>query len=241
MTTAGSQQAASAQPGAGNEAGATQASVTEKVSEAIIRGIRQGTFVPGQHLVEPDLTRRLGISRGSLREAFKHLAADGIVTLTRFRGAYISNLDLQSVLDLLETLEPLAKLAARRAVINCTTQPLQAQIRSVAKQVEDAGRSGARALYLDRRRAFYDAMVELAGNRELARIMPLSRTDLFRVQLAAVQSSEQRLRHLLGYSQIAEAIAAQAPAAAEAAIARHFEGTRITLSELPQATFTEAV
>ena len=39
-------------------------SASDKVSEGIIRGIRSGAFVPGQHLVEPDLTRRPKPSHG---------------------------------------------------------------------------------------------------------------------------------------------------------------------------------
>ena len=39
-------------------------------------GIFQGQYAPGQRLVEADLTRELGISRGPLREALHRLAAD---------------------------------------------------------------------------------------------------------------------------------------------------------------------
>ena len=57
-----------------NEAGGGEAapSAIDIVTDAVSQGIRAGHFVPGQHLLEPDLTRRLGISRGSLREALKH-------------------------------------------------------------------------------------------------------------------------------------------------------------------------
>lgn len=106
----------------------TMESTTDRVAEAITSGIRAGIFVPGQHLLEPDLTRRLGISRGSLREGLKHLAAAGIVTLNRFRGAYISTLDRKSVLDLLDTLEPLCRLAARLAALNCGTAEARQRI-----------------------------------------------------------------------------------------------------------------
>jgi len=59
------------------------------VVDAIVSGIRLGRFVPGQKLVEADLTESIGVSRGPVREALKRLAAEGIVSLTRHRGAYI--------------------------------------------------------------------------------------------------------------------------------------------------------
>ena len=212
-------------------------SASDRVADAIIQGIRAGAFVPGQHLLEPDLTRRLGISRGSLREALKHLAAGGIVTLSRFRGAYISRLDRKSVLDLLDTLEPLARLAARLAAQHCDTVARQDRMREVAGQIAAAATSHNRARYLEQRRNFYAAMVDIGGNQELARTMPLTRTDLFRAQVETIQTERQRQRHASGYARIAKAVIERNPVAAERAVARHFAGTRETMEELPAEAF----
>lgn len=212
-------------------------SAAEKVSDAIIRGIRTGAFVPGQHLVEPDLTRRLGISRGSLREALKHLGAEGIVTLNRFRGAYIASLDKKAILDLLQTLEPLCSLAARLAAEHCDTPEKAQTVLDAASEIDDANRAKNRALYLERRRHFYSVIVQIGGNQELERAMPLTRTDLFRAQIEPVQSDKQRNRHASGYSKIAKAIADRNPAAAVRAVERHFAGTIQTIEELPGGTF----
>lgn len=213
------------------------ASATDKVTDAITRGIRAGTFVPGQHLLEPELTRRLAISRGSLREALKHLAAAGIVTLSRYRGAYIGRLDRKAVLDLLDVLEPLARLAARLAAEHCVSEENRARILQAAEALEHADKRGSRAAYLEQRKHFYDTMVEIGGNKELARTMPLSRTDLFRAQLETVQNDQQRSRHASGYSKIAQAIVDRDAAAADRAVKRHFDGTRKTMEELPNSAF----
>ena len=212
-------------------------SATDKVTEAITQGIRSGAFVPGQHLLEPDLTQRLGISRGSLRKALKHLAAAGIVTLNRFRGAYISTLDRQSVLDLLQVLEPLARLAARLAATNCGSEEERTRMLAAASRIERAGKVRDRSEYLEQRRRFYDTMIAISGNAELARVMPLSRTDLFRAQIESVQSEVDRRRHASGYSKIAKAIVAQDPGAADRAMHRHFRGTLETIHVLPAQAF----
>ncbi len=212
-------------------------SAVDKISDTIIRGIRSGAFVPGQHLLEPDLTRRLGISRGSLREALKHLAAAGIVTLNRFRGAYIAALDRKSMLDLLETLEPLARLAARLAAEHCDTQEKRDLLIAATAAIEDASRSRNRADYLEQRRQFYSALVDIGGNRELERAMPLSRTDLFRAQVETVQNEKQRQRHASGYGRIAKAVLERNSLAADRAVKRHFDGTRKTMAELTPDAF----
>lgn len=214
------------------------ASAADKVSGAIIRGIRSGAFVPGQHLVEPDLTRRLGISRGSLREALKHLAAAGIVTLNRFRGAYIATLDRDNVLDLLQTLEPLAKMAARLAAEKCDTPEKVKMMEDAAAAIEKASLSRNRGPYLEMRREFYSTLIRIGGNRELERAMPLTRTDLFRAQVEAIQSEKQRYRHASGYRRIANSVIARDARAAERAVQRHFSGTRETVAELPAEAFS---
>ena len=159
------------------------------------------------------------------------------MTLNRYRGAYIGVLDRKSVLDLLDTLEPLARLAARLAAEHCDTDDARARMRQTAEAIDHAGRRGTRVAYLEQRRHFYDTMVEIGGNRELARVMPLSRTDLFRAQLETVQTEQQRGRHAAGYIKIAQAIIDRDGAAADRAVKRHFDGTRKTMGELPAEAF----
>lgn len=209
-------------------------SASDRVADAILQDIRSGRLVPGQHLLEPELTGRLGISRGSLREALKHLSAAGIVNLNRFRGAYIATLDRKSVLDLLQTLEPLARLAARLAASNAQDSKLAKRLVATAKLLEDVHLSGRRGDYLNERRNFYDLLIEMGGNSELARAMPLSRTDLFRAQVETLQSEAQRRRHAEGYMKIAKAVIDRNPSAAEKAVADHFAGTRRTMDELSE-------
>lgn len=215
-------------------------SASDRVAEAILQDIRSGRLVPGQHLLEPELTGRLGISRGSLREALKHLAAAGIVDLNRFRGAYIAVLDRKAVLDLLDTLEPLARLAAKLAARHCTSDKAAQPLVKSAGILEELRVSGQRGSYLNERRRFYDIMVEMGGNMELARAMPLSRTDLFRAQVENRQSEPQRRRHAEGYAKIAEAVKARDESAADKAMADHFAGTRKTMAELPAEVFPSA-
>ena len=85
----------------------------EMVIRAITEGLYSGRYAPGQRLVEADLTREYGISRGSVREALSRLAADGIVTLNRHRGAQIRSLTRKEALDVLNLLEILVGI--RRA------------------------------------------------------------------------------------------------------------------------------
>lgn len=52
----------------------------ERALEAIRRAVTSGEFRPGDHLGEVQLASRLGISRGTVREALRHLQQEGLVT-----------------------------------------------------------------------------------------------------------------------------------------------------------------
>ncbi|WP_221793084.1 GntR family transcriptional regulator [Aquisediminimonas sediminicola] len=204
---------------------------TERVAEIIRQGIRTSQFVPGQHLVEIDLTQRLQISRSSLREALRHLNGDGIVSMGRYRGTHICRLDRRAIDDLLEVLEQLVSLAARRA----TKAPLEKR-RLLDAAVEASGKSlngvdnGNPMLV---RQTFYDTLFEISGNDELPRVTPLSRADLFRAQIRPYQSHEEQRKHAEGYGLIAQAVLSGDPVKAEAAVRAHFEATRQMVDRLP--------
>jgi DNA-binding GntR family transcriptional regulator len=210
---------------------------TEKVAEAIRLGIRTGQFVPGQHLVEAELTLRLQISRSSLREALRHLSGDGIVAIHRYRGAHIHRLSRREVRDLLEVLEQLVRLAARLGAASTLEKRdlMDAALEAARRHDEDGGHR----LYLSVRQAFYDALFEVAGNQELPRVTPLRRADLFRAQIRPYQTREQQQQHTDAYKLIAQTVIAGNVAAAEAAVGALFAQTHAMVDVLPDIAFEQ--
>src|ERR1700692_1699988 len=65
-----------------------QSQVVAKLREAIFSGI----FGPGEKLSEPALCRDLGVSRTSIREALRSLAAEKLVTIVPNRGPSITRI-----------------------------------------------------------------------------------------------------------------------------------------------------
>jgi len=89
------------------------------VAERLRQLIIDGTLKPGTWLNERDLCDRLKISRTPLREAYRMLASDGLLTLQPKRGAMVIELsadDIENIFDVLAVLEGLAaRSAAERA------------------------------------------------------------------------------------------------------------------------------
>lgn len=85
-----------------------------------VRGlILDGHFAPGARLGEADLAEVVGVSRTPVREALRHLAAEGLVEITPNKGARVvewTQAELEQVFDLRAEVEGLAaRLAAQRA------------------------------------------------------------------------------------------------------------------------------
>ena len=59
--------------------------------------IRRGRLVPGQRLVEADISSETGASRSKVREAFQRLEAEGLVAIEAFRGASVRRVSIEEI------------------------------------------------------------------------------------------------------------------------------------------------
>jgi DNA-binding GntR family transcriptional regulator len=138
--------------------------------------MRQGTLTPGQRLAEPDLMKRLSVSRGTVREALAQLRAEGLVDYERFRGAQIRILPRIKVAEYNQIRAALEGLGARLAT----------------KNLDENGRRRLVALDLpyeqvlqdyDRYNTeFHTAIIELSGNKSLPSVIASTSLDTFRIQ-----------------------------------------------------------
>ena len=69
-----------------------RSSLPEAAAERLRTLIIEGELAPGARLNERELSERLGVSRTPLREAFRMLAADGLLVQLPNRGAQVVSL-----------------------------------------------------------------------------------------------------------------------------------------------------
>ena len=212
----------------------------DKVANYVLDGIKSGRFVPGQRLIEADLSETLYTSRGPIREAFKRLAAEGVLTLIPHRGAYVRTLTRREVTEVLIIQETLTGLAARLAAENIDLKDHRQHFDSVYKRlIADTSISDFHEL-LDRRAEFYATLVTISGNAELARFVPIPQTNLLRTQFVRHFSHDERLRELQEYGVIAKHILNGAAQQAENTMRRHIKSSRISIERLPDDAFAAA-
>ncbi|MFW6115224.1 MAG: GntR family transcriptional regulator [Thermodesulfobacteriota bacterium] len=86
-------------------------SLTAVVMDDLRMRIVTGQFKPGQKINESDIALRLGISRSPVREAFRLLERDGLITTVPRKGSYITDIsvdDLKNLFEIRNILEPYA-------------------------------------------------------------------------------------------------------------------------------------
>ena len=215
----------------------TKLTSPDRVVDAIIRGIRAGHYVPGQRLIEADLTRDHRVSRGPVREALKRLAAEGVLTLTRHRGAYVRALSRNEVRDSLVVLEALVGLMANLAAKHIEEENNAARMREAFKRLLAFKDDGGTPAFLDERRNFYDTIIQIGGNHELKRILPLMQIHLLRMQFQSYITPRDRDKQFKEYQTITDSIlAGDAPRALKVGTL-HVRRTRLSLMRLPDEAF----
>ena len=180
-------------------------------------------FTVGQRLIEADLTRDLGVSRSTVREGLRILAANGVVELTPHRGAVIRALNREDAESLLGVLEVLSGLAARLAASNIHLGDNAQRFETAARKLINAKTPEALDRVLDERANYYKVMFEIAHSGELDRVLPMARAHLFRAQFYDYLTTADLRAMVAEYRSITEAILQGDSAKAEARMRRHLQ------------------
>jgi DNA-binding GntR family transcriptional regulator len=202
----------------------------------VLRGLYRGRFVPGQKLIEADLTRDFGVSRGSVREALNRLAAEGVVTLTLHRGAYIRSLTRAEVVELLSVMEVIVGLAARNAAQRINLPGNRALLDEAYNHLASFKDVSDFLAYIRARNAYYRALIAIGGNRELERVFSGMHVHLVRIQFQGHQQKRPDTR-AKDYDRMTAAIRAGAPDRAETLARQHIRQVAEGISSLPAEAF----
>ena len=97
--------------------------------------IEQGVLMPGSRIPERQLCAQLGISRTPLREAFRILAAAGLLEVQPRRGATVKRLRPDEIDHMFEVLEALEGVAGELACERMSDDELAAVVALVRGEV----------------------------------------------------------------------------------------------------------
>ena len=215
-------------------------SSSDRVAKAITKNIMTGRWFPGQRLIEGDLARDLNVSRGTVREALKRLAAERVIALTPHRGAYIRVLTRQEGIDLLQVLTVLYGLATKLAAAAIDQGDNRKRFTAAFERLRDDGPRSDRIVHSVDRGSFSDVRLDVAGNKELIRVNPSAPTQILRMQVHPYLSAADLEALFEDYPVIYEAIMAGDSKKAKKAIAAHMRRRSEQIDRLPEQAFSNS-
>ena len=139
------------------------AAISDRLRELII----EGELAAGSRLNERALCDRLGVSRTPLREAFRVLAAEGLVALTPNRGAQVVALSAADIRDSFELMGALEALACELACERITAEEVT-EIKALTFQMLACHARRDLPSYCELNRTIHDRINRAARNRVLA-------------------------------------------------------------------------
>lgn len=210
-------------------------STVDQVIDAIKLGIRDARYVPAQRLVEPDLAKEYGVSRGSVREALRRLAAEGFVNLERFRGASIIRMSRNQVVDLLELREVLEGFGAYQAAQRADDS---GWLKLSRLEKTPGAKSELPRLYDNYNNEFHDLILALSGNAELPGMLNQIRLPIFRLQFNRILLLPEQIKQSrMDHNVIVKALLKGSPSAAERAMRGHIRRQAKRILSAPKEFF----
>ncbi|RXZ33964.1 GntR family transcriptional regulator [Oxalobacteraceae bacterium CAVE-383] len=100
--------------------------IEQQVLSLLRNDILSGKYSPGDRLRQDEIAKRFEVSTTPVREAFRGLRSEGLVSIDANKGVVVKGLTVKDVAELYELRIMLEPLLARKAVSSISPESLQA-------------------------------------------------------------------------------------------------------------------
>lgn len=199
-------------------------------ANAIKDEILKGNLLPGNPLHEVELSESLNISRGTVREALRLLAQEGIVEIIPYRGAFVSYLTPQMVKEIYTLRALLEPYAVRLSMENgAFDEDTLSEMEALVKRMGEMEQKGDYAETIKADMKFHEISVQncqhnilldVLYNLQAMTLMFILNTKLYRSDMVSDEVTHQA---------IFESIQSGNPQFAEEVIRRHINDAGMAL------------
>ncbi len=140
----------------------------EQVKRVLLNRILDGTYQPGERLVELQIAREMNTSQGPVREALRELEGLRIVESQTYRGTRVRGVSAREMREAYQVRAVLEELAVQLAIsqIGANPEPLIAEVEAMA----EAARLHDLDRFAEHDAAFHRLIVEASGNSVLLQV-----------------------------------------------------------------------
>ena len=214
-----------------HEAESEAAINTRDLAELLREKIRTGRLVPGQRLVEADIVRDTGASRGRVREALRRLETEGLVSIEEFRGASVRQLSMDEVHQIYKARMALESMAAGEFARRDDAK-LKKQLQKLQTSMNALERTGDHGHFGQLNDAWHALIIEGSGNRYAAQFLRQLTVPVPRLLFSTFYSAQRIDRANADHKVITKAIIEGRSDDAERAMRSHILEGFAAISEL---------
>lgn len=198
------------------------------------RAILDGTFAPGQRLIEADLASEFGASRFILRNALIQLESEGLVELQPNRGASVRKITAEEAIEISEIRQAIESLVAARAAEKITDEQILF-LQQVGNDMQTAVEQHELMRYSELNSTLHATLRNIAEHDSASRMLEQLNGQMVRHQFQLFLVPGRPNASLPEHLAIIQSVCARDPEAARAAMFAHVGSVIATL-----AAFTDS-
>ena len=207
------------------------------IADKIRAAIGHGEISAGTQLVEAELARELGVSRGPLREGLQRLTQEGLLVAIRNRGVFVIEMTPENVRDMYIARSAVERAAAEQIFRH---NPLQAadQLLTVIDTMERPAEEHDAARVSDADLEFHQLLVALARSPRLNRIHRTLLTETRMCLHALEETYRESDQRVFEHRSIAQAFRSADPKLVDQLLVAHMDDAvaRLTGGVAPELT-----
>jgi DNA-binding GntR family transcriptional regulator len=200
----------------------------DQIKDALLQRILQGTYAPGERIVEIRVAQEFGVSQAPVREALRELEILRLIESEPFRGARVRGARPEEIVEIYPVRAALEEVAARAAAPR-----LAGRVQPLAEEVEGmraAAADGDLNRFVAHDVAFHRRFVVASGNRTLIDMWETLHIDL-RTRLTLIQRHDDLLEVAERHVPVMEALDGGDGMLAGRLVREHIEGFGRSVAE----------
>jgi DNA-binding GntR family transcriptional regulator len=199
--------------------------MTDVVYDQLKAAIVELRIPPGERLREATIAQGLSVSKTPVREALGRLEQDGLVELSSFKSAVVTEYTAQDLCEIYELREIIEAAAARSAAESMSEKGL-ADLGRIATECVRLDEEGGGPELVRLLSEFDTVLFEEVSNRRIRAILDNLAAHLTRIGLLTAEIPGRNAASVSEHARIYEAIERRDPEAAERFMREHIRSVR---------------
>jgi DNA-binding GntR family transcriptional regulator len=194
----------------------------DRIYSTLEEAILEGKIKPGDRLIEDELSKGFGVSRGPIREALRLLEKDGLVKRVPRKGAIVEWISKDDISEMFQVRSVLEGLAAKIFCGRVTDEELS-KLEEIYRQMEAEVEKKNTLKYRRLNREFHSMIIRGSRNRKILEIAEKYEKQIRWFQKMALSSVGRPEISLREHKAILAAFLRRQPEDAEREVRKHLE------------------